>query len=101
LLVLFQLIGTKNRGAIAQGISALFRKDVLQRYHIRYTQQLCRAVVQLLEEYARVIRPYLGEASLDIDCLRSLFDYPGIRDYIQALQRQLLRLDQYYDEYKC
>lgn len=101
LLVLFQLIGTKNSGAIAQGISALFRKDVLQRYHIRYTQQLCRAVVQLLEEYARVIRPYLGEASLDIDCLRSLFDYPGIRDYIQALQRQLLRLDQYYDEYKC
>ncbi|REK71938.1 response regulator transcription factor [Paenibacillus paeoniae] len=98
---LFQLIGTKNSGKIAQGISMMFHKDVLQRYHIRYTQQLCRAVVKMLEEYERVIRPYMGDEALDIDCLRNLFDYPGIRDYIQALQQQLLRLNQYYYEYKC
>lgn len=101
LYALFQLIGTKNSGKIAQGISALFHKDVLQRYHIRYTQQLCRATVQMLEEYERVIRPYMGEEALDIECLRNLFDYPGIRDYIQALQQQLLRLNQFYYEYKC
>lgn len=101
LYALFQLIGTKNSGKIAQGISALLHKDVLQRYHIRYTQQLCRATVQMLEEYERVIRPYMGEEALDIECLRNLFDYPGIRDYIQALQQQLLRLNQFYYEYKC
>ncbi|MDQ6417827.1 response regulator [Paenibacillus sp. LHD-117] len=101
LYALFQLIGTKNSGKIAEGISALFQKKTLQRYHIRYTQQLCRAVVQMLEEYERVIRPYMGEETLDIDCLRNLFDYPGIRDYLQALQQQLLRLNQFYDEFKC
>ncbi|MBN2981067.1 response regulator transcription factor [Cohnella algarum] len=101
LYALFQLIGTKNSGKIAQGISMLFHKDVLQRYHIRYTQQLCRAAVEMLEEYERVIRPYMGEEALDIECLRNLFDYSGIRDYIQALQQQLLRLNQFYYEYKC
>lgn len=98
---LFQLIGTKNSGKIAQGISSMFHKDVLQRYHIRYTQQLCRAMVEMFEEYERVIRPYMGEEALDIDCLRNLFDYPGIRDYIQSLQQQLLRLNQFYYEFKC
>ncbi|MBW4083681.1 response regulator [Paenibacillus sp. S150] len=98
---LFQLIGTNNTGKISQGISGIFHKDVLQRYHIRYTQQLCRAIVQMLEEYERVIRPYMGEEALDIESLRNLFDYPGIRDYIQALQQQLLRLNQFYYEYKC
>lgn len=101
LYALFQLIGTKSSGKITQGISAIFHKDVLQRYHIRYTQQLCSATVQMLEEYERVIRPYMGEEALDIECLRNLFDYPGIRDYIQALQQQLLRLNQFYYEYKC
>ncbi|MEK3672190.1 response regulator [Paenibacillus sp. FSL R10-2771] len=101
LYALFQLTGTKNSGRITQGISSLFHKDVLQRYHIRYTQQLCRAVVQMMEEYERVIRPYMGEEALDLDSLRNLFDYPGIRDYIQALQQQLLRLNQFYYEYKC
>lgn len=101
LYTLFQLTGTKNSGSIAQGISGLFHKDVLQRYHIRYTQQLCRAVVQMMEEYERVIRPYMGEEALDLQCLRNLFDYPGIRDYIQALQQQLLRLNQFYYDYKC
>ncbi|WP_141500845.1 response regulator transcription factor [Paenibacillus luteus] len=101
LYALFQLIGTKNSGKIAQGISALFHKNILQRYHIRYTQQLCGATVQMLEEYERVIRPYMGEEALDIECLRNLFDYPGIRDYIQALQQQLLRLNQFYYDYKC
>lgn len=101
LYALFQLIGIKNSGKIAQGISMMFHKDVLQRYHIRYTQQLCRAIVQMLEDYERVIRPYMGEEALDIECLRNLFDYPGIRDYIQALQQQLLRLNQFYYEYKC
>lgn len=101
LYALFQLIGTKHSGKIAQGVSAIFHKNVLQRYHIRYTQQLCRAMVQMLEEYERVIRPYMGEEALDIDCLRNLFNYPGIRDYIQALQQQLLRLHQFYYEYKC
>ncbi|MGO4537734.1 response regulator transcription factor [Paenibacillus sp. 2TAB19] len=101
LYALFQLIGDKNSGMVTQGVSMLFHKDVLQRYHIRYTQQLCRAVVQMLEEYERVIRPYMGEEALDMECLRNLFDYPGIRDYIQALQQQLLRLNQFYYEYKC
>ncbi|XID91459.1 response regulator [Paenibacillaceae bacterium WGS1546] len=101
LYALFQLIGTKNSGKIAEGLSMLFHKNVLQRYHIRYTQQLCRAMAQMLEEYERVIRPYMGEEALDIDSLRSLFDYPGIREYIQALQQQLLRLNQFYDEFKC
>ncbi|QJD86330.1 response regulator transcription factor [Cohnella herbarum] len=101
LYALFQLIGTNNSGKITQGISMIFHKDVLQRYHIGYTQQLCRAVVQMLEEYERVIRPYMGEEALDMDCLRNLFDYPGIRDYIQALQQQLLRLNHFYYEYKC
>lgn len=101
LYALFQLVGTKNSGKIAQGISMIFHKDVLQRYHIRYTQQLCRAVVQMLEEYERVISPYMGEEALDLKSLRNLFDYPGIRDYIQALQQQLLRLNQFYYEYKC
>lgn len=99
--VLFHLIGTKNSGKITEGFSRLFHKDVLQRYHIRYTQQLCRAMVQMLEEYERVIRPYMGEEALDIESLRSLYDYPGIRDYIQALQQQLLRLNQFYYEFKC
>lgn len=58
-------------------------------------------MVQMLEEYERVIRPYMGEEALDIECLRNLFDYPGIREYIQALQQQLLRLNQFYYEYKC
>ncbi len=101
LYLLFQFIGTKNSGKIAEGISKVFHKDVLQRYHIRYTQQLCRAVVQMLEEYERVIRPYMGEETLDMECLRSIFDYPGIREYIQALQQQLLRLNQFYYEFKC
>jgi len=101
LYALFQLIGAKNNGQIAEGISALFHKDVLQRYHIQYTQQLSRAVVQLLEEYERVIRPYMGEEALDIDALRNLYDYPGIRDYLQALQHQLLRLNHFYKELKC
>lgn len=101
LYALFQLVGAKNSSKIAEGISTVFHKDVLQRYHIRYTQQLCRAVVQLLEEYERVIQPYMGEESLDIDCLRNLFDYPSIRSYIQALQQQMLRLNQFYYEFKC
>ncbi|OMC65955.1 hypothetical protein BK121_22120 [Paenibacillus odorifer] len=101
LYALFQLIGTKNSGTITQGISMIFHKDTLQRYHIQYTQQLCRAIVQMLEESVRVIRPYMGEEALDIECLRNLFDYLGIRDYIQALQQQLLRLNQFYYEYKC
>ncbi|MCR8658547.1 response regulator transcription factor [Paenibacillus endoradicis] len=101
LYALFQLIGAKNSSEITQGISMIFHKELLQRYHIRYTQQLCRAMVQMLEEYERVIRPYMGEEALDIECLRNLFDYPGIRDYIQALQQQLLRLNQFYYEYKC
>lgn len=101
LYALFQLIGTKNSGKIAEGISKMFHKNVLQRYHIRYTQQLCRAMVEMLEEYERVIRPYMGEEALDIECLRNLYDYPGIRDYIQALQQQLLRLNQFYYEFKC
>lgn len=100
LTALYQLIGTKNSGKIAEGISGLFHKDVLQRYHIRYTEELCRASVQMLEEYARVIQPYMGSEALDIDCLRSLYDYPGIREYIQALQQQLLRLNQFYYEFK-
>ncbi|WP_168122476.1 response regulator [Paenibacillus sp. HB172176] len=98
---LFQLIGTQNGGKIAEDLSKLFNKKTLQRYHIRYTQQLCRAMAQMLEEYERVIRPYMGEEALDIDCLRNLFDYPGIRDYIQALQQQLLRLNQFYEAFKC
>lgn len=98
---LFHLIGTKNSGKLAEGIAMLFRKDVLQRYHIRYTQQLCQAVVEMLEEHERVIRPYMGEEALDIECLRNLFDYPRIRDYIQALQQQLLRLNHFYYEFKC
>lgn len=101
LYALFQLIGTKNSGKIAEGISKVFHKDVLQRYHIRYTQQLCRAIVQMLEEYERVVRPYMGEEALDIDSLRNLYAYPGIRDYIQALLHQLLRLNQFYYEFKC
>jgi len=101
LYALFQFIGTKSSGKIAHGISAIFHKNVLQRYHIRYTQELCRAIVQMLEEYERVIRPYMGEEALDIDSLRNLYDYPGIRDYIQALQQQLLRLNQFYYEFKC
>src|SRR5262249_50467847 len=39
--------------------------------------------------------------ALDIACLRNLFDYPGIREYIQALQQQLLRLNQLYYDFKC
>ncbi|WNS45963.1 response regulator [Paenibacillus sp. MMS20-IR301] len=101
LYALFQLIGTNNSGRITQGLSGIFHKDVLQRYHIRYTQQLCRAVIQMMEEYERVVSPYMGEEALDLDSLRNLFDYPGIRDYIQALQQQLLRLNQFYYEYKC
>ncbi|MFC4597087.1 response regulator [Cohnella hongkongensis] len=101
LYALFRLIGTHNSGKIAEGLSAIFHKRELQRYPIRYTEQLCRAAVQLLEEYERVIRPYMGEEALDIECLRELYDYPGIRDYIQALQQQLLRLDQFYYEFKC
>lgn len=101
LYALFHLIGTKNSSAITQGISMIFHKDALQRYHIRYTQQLCRSIVQMLEEYVRVIRPYMGEEVLDVDCLRNLFDYPNIREYIRALQQQLLRLNQFYYEYKC
>ncbi|HBU82240.1 MAG TPA: hypothetical protein DEF35_11455 [Paenibacillus sp.] len=98
---LFQSVGTDNSGKIAQGISIIFHKNVLQRYHIRYTQQLCGATVQMMEEYERVIRPYMGEEALDLESLRNLFDYPGMRDYIQALQQQLLRLNQFYFEYKC
>lgn len=101
LYALFQRIGTKNDSQIAEGISALFHKDILQRYPIQYTQQLCRATVQLLEEYARVIQPYMGEEALDIAALGNLFDYPGIRDYLQALQQQLLRLNHFYYELKC
>jgi len=96
-----QLGGRGGDAALAQGLSTLFHKQALQRYPIRYTQQLCRAVVQLLEEYVQLIRPYLGETSLDLDRVRELFDYPGIREYIQALQLRLLRLHQLYIEYKC
>lgn len=98
---LFHLIGTKNSGTIAEGISMLFQKKTLQRYHVRYTEQLCRAVVEMLEEYGRVIQPYLGDEGLDVDSLRNPYDYPGIREYLQALQQQLLRLNQYYEEFKC
>lgn len=98
---LFQLIGANSSGTIAERLSKLFHRNVLQRYHIRYVQQLCRAMVQMIEQYELVIRPYMGEEALDIACLNNLFDYPGIRDYLQALQQQLLRLNQYYHEFKC
>jgi two-component system response regulator YesN len=98
---LFQLMGTDNDGLIAEYISKIFQKKVLQRYHINYTVQLCRALVDMIDEYERVIRPYIGEGTIDIDCLRNLFDYPGMRDYIQALQQQLLSLNQHYYELKC
>ena len=101
LYALFQQMGSKNGEPIVQGLSSLFHKQVLQRYPIRYTLQLCRATVQLLEEYERVIRPYLGDERLDIDAVRNLFDYPGIREYIQTLQQLLLRLNQLYYDYKC
>lgn len=101
LYALFRYIGANNDGKIAEGISMLFHKDVLQRYHIQYTERLCRAVVQMLEEYEWVIRPYMGEDTLDIESLRNLYDYPGIRDYIQALQHQMLRLNHFYFEFKC
>lgn len=55
----------------------------------------------MLEEYEWVIRPYMGEDALDIDPLRNLYDHPGIREYIQALQQQMLRLSQFYHEFKC
>jgi len=101
LYALFQMIGAPSNGRIVEGFSKIFHKSVLQRYPVRYTQQLCRAAVQLLEEYERVIRPYMGEEALDADCLRSVFDYPGIREYLQALQQQLLRLNHFYYEFKC
>ncbi|MBO9600313.1 MAG: helix-turn-helix domain-containing protein, partial [Cohnella sp.] len=101
LYALFQSIGTQSGGKLTEGLSALFHKNVLRRHHIRYTQQLCRATVELMEEYELVIRPYMGEEALDIDSLRNLYDYPGIREYIQALQQQLLRLNQYYYDFKC
>lgn len=101
LYALFQLIGSKDTRKIAEGISRIFHKDVLQRCHIRYTERLCRAIVEMLEEYERVVRPYMGEEALDIESLRSLYDYPGIRDYIQAMQHQLLRLNQFYYDFKC
>lgn len=101
LYAVFQLIGSKNSRKIVEGISMLFHKDMLQRCHIRYTERLCAAVVEMLEEYERVVSPYMGEEALDIESLRSLYDYPGIRDYIQALQHQLLRLNQFYYDFKC
>ncbi len=101
LYALFQSIGTQSGGKLAEGLSSLFHKNVLRRHHIRYTQQLCRATVELLEEYELVIRPYMGEEALDIASLRNLFDYPGIREYLQALQQQLLRLNQLYYDFKC
>lgn len=45
--------------------------------------------------------PLHGEDALDIESLRNLYDYPGIRDYIQALQHQMLRLNHFYYEFKC
>lgn len=101
LYTLFQSMGTNNSSHITDAISMMFHKDVLQRYHIRYTEQLIQAIVQMLEEHERVIRPYLGEETLDIDSLKRLYDYPSIRDYIQALQQQLLRLNEFYYEFKC
>lgn len=98
---LFRLVGTTDSGKIVEGISALFHKRELQRHHVRYTEQLCRVMAELFEEYERVIRPYTGDDALDIASLRSPYDYPGIREYVQALQRQLLRLDQYYHDFKC
>lgn len=98
---LFQSIGTDNSGTITQGISAIFHKKVPQRYPIRYTQQLCAATVQMMEEYQRVIHPYMREEVLDLESLRNLFDYQGMREYIQALQQQTLRLNQLYYDYKC
>ncbi|MGD0031298.1 response regulator [Paenibacillus illinoisensis] len=98
---LFQSVGTDNSGTITKGISAIFHKKVLQRYPIRYTQHLCAATVQMMEEYEQVIRPYMGEEKLNLESLRNLFDYQGMRDYIQALQQQLLRLNQFYYDYKC
>lgn len=59
------------------------------------------ATVQMMEEYERVILPYMGEEKLDLESLRNLFGYQGKRDYIQALQQQLLRLNQFYYDYKC
>lgn len=101
LYALFQSIGMQNGGKLAESLSALFHKNVLRRHHIRYAQQLCRATVELLEQYELVIRPYMGEEALDIASLRNLYDYPGIREYLQALQQQLLRLNQYYYDFKC
>ncbi|CAM4431747.1 response regulator [Paenibacillus typhae] len=101
LYALFRFIGADSGSRIAEGISMLFHKNVLQRYHIGYTERLCRAVVQMLEEYEWVIRPYMGEDALDLDPLRNLYDHPGIREYIQALQQQMLRLSQFYHEFKC
>lgn len=98
---LFQLMGADNSGLITEKISKIFQKKVLQRYNINYTVHLCEALVEMIDEYERVIRPYLGEEAIDTDCLRNLFDYPGMREYIQALQQQLLRLNQHYYELKC
>src|SRR5690606_42057510 len=77
---LFHLIGTKNSGKIADGISAVYRKDILQRYHIGYTQQLCRAVVQLLQESVGDTTGHVGEHAVEIECLRDLCDHRGVRE---------------------
>jgi len=98
---LFEQLGTSQSGKISQSLSSLFNKERLQRYHIRYTQQLCRVMIQMIEEHIRVIRPYINDELFDLDCLRQLFDYASMRDYVYALQQQLLRLNQFFYEYKC
>jgi len=97
---LFQYIGTNNSNKISLALSSLFHKNTLQRYSIRYTQQLCRTMTELLEDHVRVISPYIGDHALDINALRHLFDFPGIREYLLVLQQQLVKLNQYYYEFK-
>lgn len=95
---IFHLLGYEATYPLTEALSQLFRKNVLRRYTIDYFEVLVDTVVNRLEEYERVILPWVGKDRLDLPGIRNPYSFPNIRSYLDELQRQFLHLNSHYYE---
>ncbi len=95
---LFHLLGYEATYPLTDALSRLFQKSRLRQYSIDYFEDLAKTVVQMLEEYERVILPWVGKDRLDLASLRNPYAFPNIRTYLEELQKQLLHLNSHYAE---
>lgn len=95
---LFKLLGTESPQTVTEHFSNLFRKEKLRQFHVDYYVELAKAVVLQMEEYERVILPWVGQDKLDLLSLRQPFAYASVHSYLEAVLQQLLHLNYKYQE---